>query len=103
MGEGWEGLRANDGSDGLGSCEAHHVGVGSKAHQCRTKIALGAGPEWIEASSGTRFGSCETKNLSRRQKENRGGTAGKMGEAEGGEEINSKTRQRPRIGGPTSV
>jgi hypothetical protein len=35
---------------------------------------MGAGPEWIEASSGKCFGYCEThtKNLSRRQKENRG-------------------------------
>ena len=49
---------------------------------------MGKGSEWITASSGNCFGSCEahTKNLSRRQKENRGGTAGKVGEVQSGEE-----------------
>jgi len=50
---------------------------------------MGAGSKWIAASSGENcFGSCEThkNNLSRRQKENRGGAAGTLGEGEGGDE-----------------
>jgi hypothetical protein len=49
---------------------------------------MGEGSEWIEASSGTCFGSCEThtNNLSRRQKENRCCDPCTLGEVQGGEE-----------------
>jgi hypothetical protein len=49
---------------------------------------MGAGSEWIEASGGNCFGSCETftKNLSRRQKENRGCRTSTLGKVPGGEE-----------------
>jgi hypothetical protein len=49
---------------------------------------MGAGSEWIEASSGNCFGSCEThaKNLSRRQKKNRGCRTPTLGKVQGGEE-----------------
>jgi hypothetical protein len=51
---------------------------------------MGAGSEWIEASNGetNRFGSCEThtKNLSSRQKENRGCYPCTLGEVQSGEE-----------------
>ena len=49
---------------------------------------MGEVSEWIEASGGNRFGSCEThtKNLSRRQKENRGCRTSTLGEVPGGEE-----------------
>jgi hypothetical protein len=58
---------------------------------------MGKGSKWIESSNGNSFVSCEThpKNLSSRQKENRGGTAGEVGEGEGGEEesgIEPRTR-----------
>jgi hypothetical protein len=49
---------------------------------------MGKGSEWIEASSGNYFGSCEThtKNLSSRQKEDRGCRTRSLGEVQGGEE-----------------
>jgi hypothetical protein len=49
---------------------------------------MGEGSEWIEASSGENNRSCEThtKNLSRRQKENRGCYTCTLGEVSGGEE-----------------
>jgi hypothetical protein len=49
---------------------------------------MGEVSEWIEASGGNRFGSCEThtNNLSRRQKENRGCRTSTLGEVPGGEE-----------------
>ena len=58
---------------------------------------MGKGSEWIEASSGNYFGFCETqaKNLSRRQKENRGCRTSTLGEVPGGEEeggIGPRTR-----------
>jgi len=64
---------------------------------------MGAGPEWIEASSGN-FGSCEThtKNLSCRQKEHRGCRSCTMGEVQGGEEEGSLT-YGARIKPATSV
>jgi hypothetical protein len=49
---------------------------------------MGKGSEWIEASSGNRFGSCQahTKNLSRRQKENRGCYTCTLGKVQSGKE-----------------
>jgi hypothetical protein len=49
---------------------------------------MGEDPKGIAASSGNGFGSCETftKNLSRRQKENRGCRTSTMGEVPCGEE-----------------
>jgi hypothetical protein len=49
---------------------------------------MGESSEWIEANSGNCFGSCEThtKNLSRRQKENRGRCTCTLGEVQDGEE-----------------
>jgi hypothetical protein len=48
---------------------------------------MGAGSEWIEASSCDCFGSREThtKNLSGRQKENRGCRTSTLGEVQGRE------------------
>jgi hypothetical protein len=66
---------------------AHIVGVGPSADQHGAKEAMGAGSEWIETSSGNRFGSCEThaKNLSGRQEENRRCRTHTLGEVQGGE------------------
>jgi hypothetical protein len=50
---------------------------------------MGAGPKWIEASSGGKnngFGSCETHHVSSSPQEDRGGAAEEVGEGEGGEE-----------------
>jgi hypothetical protein len=49
---------------------------------------MGEGSKRIAASSGNRFGSCETqtKNLSSRQKKNRGCYSCTLGEVQGGEE-----------------
>src|ERR1700676_4781288 len=60
----------------------------SSAYQPRAKKAMGESSEWFEANSGNCFGSCEThtKNLSRRQKENRGRCTCTLGEVQGGEE-----------------
>jgi hypothetical protein len=35
MGEGWQGISASE-NDGLGSCEAHHVGFGSQEDRSGT-------------------------------------------------------------------
>src|SRR4051812_34367850 len=49
---------------------------------------MGKGSKWIAASGGNRFGYCEThtKNLSSRQKKNRGCHPCTLGEVQGGEE-----------------
>jgi len=43
MGKGREGIRANEGSDGLRSCKAHHVGVSPQEDRGGTAGAVGAG------------------------------------------------------------
>jgi len=62
--------------------------VGPQADQHRAEEAMSAGSEWIEASIGSRFGSCEThpKNPSGRQKENRGCRTCTLGDVQSGEE-----------------
>jgi hypothetical protein len=62
----------------LHKTEAHCVSVGSQADEPRAESAMGTG-ERSRAETQTHY-------ISSRQKENRGGTAGKVGEAEGAEE-----------------
>jgi tRNA(Arg) A34 adenosine deaminase TadA len=47
---------------------------------------MGEGSEWIEASGGNCFGSCQTHHVGISPQEDRGGAAGEVGEGEGGEE-----------------
>jgi hypothetical protein len=47
---------------------------------------MGKGSEWIEASSGNYFGSCQTHNVGLSPPKDRSGTAGAVGEGQGWEE-----------------
>jgi hypothetical protein len=41
MGKGWQGIAASEGSNGLGSCEAHAVGVSPQENRRSTKGTMG--------------------------------------------------------------
>ena len=57
----------------------HHVTLGSQADEPRAESAMGKGERSRTET--------QSHNISSRQKENRGRTAGTVGEAEGGKEI----------------
>jgi hypothetical protein len=60
---------------------------------------MGAGSEWIEASSGENNCSCEaqTNNLSRREKKNCGSRTPTLGKVPGGEEKGCLGQALPRL------
>ena len=41
MGEGWEGIAVSEDSEGLFSCEAHHVSISPQEDRRRSKSAVG--------------------------------------------------------------
>jgi hypothetical protein len=67
---------------------AHIISRRAYADQSCPEEAMGKGSEWIEASSGNGYDSCQThtKNLSSRQKENCGCRTRTLGEVQSGEE-----------------
>src|ERR1039458_4178539 len=77
------------GTSGFGKLKleraSYIVSLGSKADQSRTEKAMGKDPKGIEARS-DRLNACEANDLGSRKEEDRGGTAGAVGEDEGGEE-----------------
>jgi hypothetical protein len=79
------------GTSGFGKLKlepaAHIVCVGSQTHQPCAKGEMEKGSKGIAASGGENcFGSCEAHHVGIRPQEDRGGTAGTVGEGEGGSE-----------------
>ena len=53
----------------------------------RTEKAMGEGSEWIEASGGNCFGSCQAHHVGVSPPKDRSGTKGAVGKGEGGEKV----------------
>jgi hypothetical protein len=88
VGEGAEGIAASSrGSEnnGLGTSEAHYVGVSASKDRRRSKIAMGEGSEGIAASTsgGSKNNcpeSCQAHHVGSSAQENFGIPASEMGE-----------------------